>query len=420
MDGSQNVLHYLAEYLKFGTTLNGVLLSLLTVLALVWIGLLTRRLQRKGYAKLDAWQGARNLALKIQGYEIVSADQVTALLKWCLKIVRYLVLAVLAYIFIPVVLSFFPATRSFVMIYIDTLLVPVRRLLWAAVDFIPNLIFIVFIAFAARYAIKLIRALLGEIQKERISFPGFYREWAEPTFKLLRFIIIVFAVILVSPYLPGFGSPAFQGISIFFGVLLSLSSTAAIANIVAGVALTYMRAFKVGDRVRIADTLGDVIEKTLLITRLRTIKNIEVTIPNSMVLGSHLVNYTSLAEESGLIIQTSVTIGYDAPWRKVHELLIQAALEVEGVLPDPPPFVFQLALNDFSVNYEINAYTRSTSELFRIRSDLHQNIQDKFNEAGVEILSPTYAAVRDGNDLTLPDEYLPQVPKNKGFKFLMK
>ncbi len=418
MEGSRNFFMNLVEYLKFGTTLNGILLSLLTILALLWIARLTRRLQRKGCDRLDSWQGTRIFALKIQGYEIVSVEQLTALLKWCVKAVRYVVLAIVAYIFIPVILAFFPVTRSFVMTYMDTILIPIRRVAWAAVDFIPNLIFIVIVAFAARYAIKLTRVLLGEIQKERIAFPGFYREWAEPTYKLLRFIIIVFAVIMVSPYLPGFGSPAFQGISIFFGVLLSLSSTAAIANIVAGVALTYMRAFKVGDRVRIADTLGDVIEKTLLITRVRTIKNIEVTIPNSMVLGSHLINYTSLADEPGLIVQTSVTIGYDAPWRKVHELLIKAAVEVEGVLQDPPPFVFQLGLNDFSVAYEINAYTRDTHDLFKIRSDLHKNIQDKFNEAGVEILSPTYSALRDGNDLTLPDEYLPKAANVKGFKVL--
>ncbi len=221
---------------------------------------------------------------------------------------------------------------------------------------------------------------------------------------------------LISPYMPGFGSPAFQGISIFFGILLSLGSTAAIANMVAGAALTYMRPFKVGDRVKIADTIGDVVEKTLLITRVQTVKNVEVTIPNAMVLGSHMINFSVLAQESKLIIHTAITIGYDVPWRQVHELLIAAAQGTQGVVPEPPPFVIQTSLNDFSVSYELNVYTADAQRLLAIQSDLHQNIQDKFNEAGVEIMSPTYAAVRDGNQVTIPDDYLPKTYEAQGFR----
>jgi len=224
--------------------------------------------------------------------------------------------------------------------------------------------------------------------------------------------------VLISPYLPGFGSPAFQGLSIFFGVLLSLGSTATVANVVAGVAITYMRPFKVGDRVKIADTVGDVIEKTLLITRVRTIKNVEVTIPNSMVLGSHMINYGALADEDGLILHTSVTIGYDVPWKKVHGLLIDAAHATKNVLREPAPFVLQTSLNDYSVAYELNVYTAKANALLGSLSELHQNIQDKFNEASVEIMSPSYAALRDGNQLTLPEDYLPRTSSPKGFKIL--
>ena len=215
-------------------------------------------------------------------------------------------------------------------------------------------------------------------------------------------------MIVIFPYLPGSKSPAFQGISIFLGVLFSLGSTSAVANVVAGVILTYMRAFKLGDRVKIADTIGDVIEETLLVTRIRTIKNVEITIANAMVLSSHIINFSASAQREGLILHTAVTIGYDAPWRTVHQLLIDAALATEHILKEPKPFVFQTALDDFYVHYEVNAFTDQPNRMAAIYSDLHQNIQDKFNEKGVEIMSPHRSSVRDGNPIAIPDEYLPK------------
>ncbi|CAG0940716.1 partial Miniconductance mechanosensitive channel MscM, partial [Candidatus Brocadiaceae bacterium] len=194
----------------------------------------------------------------------------------------------------------------------------------------------------------------------------------------------------------------------------------AIANVVAGVVLTYMRPFKLGDRVKIADTMGDVIEKTLLVTRVRTPKNVDITVPNAMVLGSHIINYSSSAIEKGLILHSTVTIGYDVPWKQVHDLLITAALRTEGVLKDPKPFVLQTSLQDYYPAYEVNAYTHQANSMAGVYSDLHANIQDVFNEAGVEIMSPAYSAVRDGNQSTIPQDYLPkeyQAPSFKIFPF---
>jgi small-conductance mechanosensitive channel len=209
------------------------------------------------------------------------------------------------------------------------------------------------------------------------------------------------------PYLPGSDSPAFKGISIFLGVLFSLGSSSAVANVIAGVILTYTRAFKIGDRVQIADTVGDVMGKTLLATHVKTIKNVYITIPNSLVLGSHIINFSASAQGQPLILHTGVTIGYDAPWRQIHALLIAAAAATPGILPEPKPFVLQTSLDDFYVAYEINAYTDQPSGMALIYSNLHQNIQDKFNEAAVEIMSPHYHAVRDGNVTAIPENYLP-------------
>ncbi|HKI52961.1 MAG TPA: mechanosensitive ion channel family protein, partial [Anaerolineales bacterium] len=229
-----------------------------------------------------------------------------------------------------------------------------------------------------------------------------------PTYQLLRFVVIALGLVVAFPYLPGSGSPAFQGVSVFVGVLFSLGSTSVVANIVSGVVLTYTRAFRVGDRVKIADTVGDIIEKGLLVTRVRTIKNVEITIPNGMVMGSHIINYSMVSQERGLILNTTITLGYDIPWRLIHEVLKKAAQATDGILPEPHPFVLQTSLDDFYVSYELNAYTNQPNKMALIYSELHQNIQDSCNEAGIEILSPHYDALRDGNTSTIPSDYLPK------------
>lgn len=220
---------------------------------------------------------------------------------------------------------------------------------------------------------------------------------------------MAFAATVAFPYLPGSQTPAFQGISIFLGLLVSLGSSSAIANIVAGIILTYTRAFLVGDRVKITDTTGDVVEKTLFVTRIRTIKNVVITIPNAAVLGSHVINYSAAANDPAtppLILHTTITLGYDVPWRKVHDVLTKAALATGQILEEPAPFVLQTSLDDFYVSYELNAYTSSPGIMAKIYSELHQNIQDQCNEANIEILSPHYRAERDGNQTTIPVDYL--------------
>lgn len=273
----------------------------------------------------------------------------------------------------------------------------------ALLAYIPNLLLIA-IVFAFTYALlRLAAALARAIDSGAVTLPRFHREWAQPTYGLLRITLILFALVVVFPYLPGGDSPALRGVSIFIGVLVSLGSGSAMGNVISGLILTYMRPFQVGDRVRIADSVGDVTEKSLLVTRIRTVKNVELIVPNSAILGAHIVNYSTNAQDHGLILHTTVTIGYDAPWRRVRELLIQAALETPGILPQPAPFVHHTSLNDFHVSYEINAYTRHAAQMASIYSELHKNIQDAFHAGGLEIMSPGYLAVRDGNTVTIPE-----------------
>jgi small-conductance mechanosensitive channel len=215
-------------------------------------------------------------------------------------------------------------------------------------------------------------------------------------------------LVLIFPYLPGSGSPAFQGVSVFIGVLFSLGSSSAIANMVAGMVITYMRPFKIGDRVKIGDITGDVVEKTMLVTRIKTPKNEDITVPNSTVLLSSTTNYSTHTRQNnaGLIVHTTVTIGYDIPWKEVHKALIYAARNNELVDKEPEPFVLQTSLDDFYVSYQVNCYTREANKLALVYSLLHQSIQDSFNEAGIEILSPHYRNQRDGNHTTIPNNYL--------------
>ena len=305
-----------------------------------------------------------------------------------------------------VLLRFFPATKYTSYQVTNWLFSELSNFGKALVDYTPNLILLAFICFVTWYLIKVNEYFFGELRDQKLSIRGFYPDWADPTAKLVRFLILAAAVIVAFPYLPGSDSPAFKGISVFVGVLLSLGSTSAVAHGVAGTILTYMRAFQVGDFVRIGSDVGEVMEKTLLVTRIRTQKNEVITIPNGTVLGGVVVNYSAEARKSGVIFHTVVTIGYSAPWRQVHELLISAALATENVLRDPSPFVLQTALNDFYVSYELNAFTSRPSNMLNIYSNLHQNIQDRFNEAGVEINSPHYASLRDGNETTIPHHYL--------------
>jgi small-conductance mechanosensitive channel len=366
--------------------------------------------------RLRSWRGTRIPALRLRRFEIFSSAQITEFLIGAVKGLRAAIVLLLAYAYISLLFSFFPWTRGLAGTLVEWILTPLKLVGLAFVEFVPKLFFIAVIIVVTRYVLKVIHLVFDGIGTGRLELPNFPAEWAEPTYKLVRLLVAAFALVVIFPYLPGSQSDAFKGVSVFLGLLFSLGSTAAIANLVAGVVLTYMQPFRVGDRVRIADTTGDVLEKTLLVTRVRTIKHEDITIPNAMVLSSHIVNFSSSARDLGLILHTSVTIGYDAPWRQVHDLLVAAADATDGIVKDPKPFVFQTSLDDFYVSYEINAYTDQPNEMAAIYSTLHQNIQDKFNTAGVEIMSPHYAALRDGNEITIPAPQRPPGYRAPGFR----
>ena len=287
------------------------------------------------------------------------------------------------------------------------LVAAVRAMTSAIAVHVDDAVFLSLVVVVSYVLVKAARFGFSALAKGTVRLPGFYPDWAEPTYKIVRGLLLALTAIVIFHYLPGSDSPAFEGVSLFLGFLVSLGSSGVISHLVAGGVLTYTRAFQVGDRIQIGDSEGDVIEKTLLVTRIRTIKNVDISVPNGSVLGRQIVNYSSSAGRHGLILHTTVTIGYDVPWRKVHDLLVEAAMATGHVLSDPPPYVLQTGLEDFYAKYQLNAYTDRPLESARIYSELHQNIQDQLHEAGVEILSPHYTALRDGNAAAVPRGYLP-------------
>ena len=364
--------------------------AVLATAAIILATIILLRLFRRLHAVLERRYRARIDALHIQSLEIVHAQRIWTTIIGAFKAIQNVFLLVLLYFYLNLLLSFFPWTRYLAANLLSYVLSPLTSMGRAFVAFIPDLIVIVIVVVITRYVLKLLHMIFTSIEKGTVTLSGFEPEWARPTYKIIRLFILVFSVVVVYPYIPGSESAAFKGISLFLGIVFSLGSSSAISNVIAGYSLTYRRAFKVGDRVKIGDVIGNVTEMRMQVTHVRTVKNDEVTVPNSFILGTPVVNYSSLAKQSGLILHTSVTIGYDTPWRQVHAMLLLAAERTQGLLREPHPFVLQTALNDFYVSYELNVYTDRPLEMVQIYSNLHQNIQDAFNAFGVQIMSPHY------------------------------
>lgn len=346
----------------------------------------------------DKW--LKNLSYK--DYTFLTAEQELSVVFWLLKIIKWAVIIILIYLLLPLIFSIFPFSRGWAATLFGFVWGPFKGMMFSVWNYLPELFTIIVIYFIFKYLIRFVKYVFTEIESGKLNISGFHADWALPTFSIIKFLMYAFMFVLIFPNLPGSDSDIFKGVSVFIGLLVSLGSSSAISNMVAGLVITYMRPFKIGDRIKIADVSGDVVEKTLLVTRLRTIKNEEITIPNSAVLSGNTTNYSALAKSDGLILHTTVTIGYDVPWREMHEALLDAAARTANLMKEKKPFVLQTALDDFYVAYQLNVYTQESNVLAPIYSDLHQHIQDVCAERKIEIMSPHYRAERDGNEITIP------------------
>jgi small-conductance mechanosensitive channel len=405
---SQKLRTAIEKYRKDHSAKNIIFASLYTlIITLVFIGALylIARLYRILNAAIQKWIDSKKISGNIQALKLVQIERIFASITFAIKVTRFVISLVLIYAYVNVTLSFFPWTRPFAGRLLNFLFIPLKTIGVNVFREIPNLIYLSIIVLITVYVLKTIRLLFLGIEKGTISFAGFYPEWAQPTFKICRLLTVAFAAVIAFPYIPGSNSLAFKGITVFLGVLFSIGSSSAVANIISGYILIYRRLFKAGDRVKIGDFVGDVTDTTLQVIHLRTIKNEDITVPSSVIINSQVINYSALAKEKGLILHTKITIGYDAPWRQVEALLLLAAERTHGILSEPPPFVLQTSLDDFYVSYELNVYTDSPQAMAKIYTDLHRNIQDAFNEYDVQIMSPSYETDPDKPKIVPKDQW---------------
>lgn len=351
-------------------------------------------------------------SIRFQRLQLVSVKQQKQFLVIVIRLMFASITIILFLTYLGLLFQFFPKTKTYGDFVFNAFKLTLKTTWTSIIDYLPALFTIIITLVITYYIIRFTKIFFNALDNGDISIPGFHQEWAKPTYNLTVGLSYALALAIIFPYLPGSGSPAFRGISVFIGALFTFGGASAISNFIGGIIVIYTRAYQIGDLVKVGEITGNVFEKTILSTRIRTPNNQIVTIPNSSIVSNNIINYTASNRElkEPLILNTTITLGYDVPWRKVHETLIKAALATKHISHQYSPFVLQTSLNDFCVSYELKAYTEldlPPSRIPLVYSELHQNIQDKCNEVGIEILSPHYYSIRDGNHNTIPDNYLP-------------
>lgn len=370
----------------------GCIFVLAATMVLIAIFIFLNRVYRRLQEKIDGWVESKKILVSITKFDILRAERLRMVITTLIKVTRLAAFLFFFYVYVHSSLSFLPWTREFADQIFGYIAGPLKTAGLAVLREFPDVVIIIVIIVVTRYALKIVHQLFDQIGTGTIEIKDFYPDWADPTYKICRLLILVSAAVMAYPYIPGSSSLAFKGISVFLGALISIGSSSAVANVIAGYTLIYRRVFRIGDRVKIGDFVGDVVEMRLQVVHLKTVKNEEIVVPSSMIVSSPVVNYSFLAKERGLILHTTVTIGYDTPWRQVEALLLIAAEKTTGLLRQPPPFILQTSLDDFYVSYELNAYTDRPDIMAEIYAELHRNIQDIFNEYDVQIMSPSYRA----------------------------
>lgn len=344
------------------------------------------------YSLLDRHLRVKIDGLESQSYQIVRSQQIWNTLHAVIRLL-WLTLTVLGVLwYLEFVLERLPWTRALGHQLLSVLINPLRVMGGGLLAAIPDLVFLAMVVLVTRFALKALRMFFAGVAGGAIKLGSFDADWAWPTYRLVKILVFMLALVVAFPYIPGSSSDAFKGVSVFIGVVFSLGSSSVIANIIAGYSMIYRRTFKLGDRIQIGEHVGDVVKSGLLVTHLNTSKNEEIVVPNSLILNGSVVNYSTLAHKGRLILHTTVGIGYETPWRQVEAMLLQAAQQTEGVQKEPAPFVLQKSLGDFCIVYEINAYCDNAQKMNQIYTALHRNILDVFNENATQIMTPAYVA----------------------------
>jgi len=396
------------EQRSLKAVIQGIVYAVLSTIALILCLKVLQRVVSRLLVRVRAARQANALSLHFHDLRLLGSNATSYLLSGLIRLARLVLVLTAFSLYLPFFLSQFPTTRVFGKSLLSKIAQQVQLAFDSFAQYLPNLIMIAIIVFITNYVIEFARLVISELGRDD-AYHWFYPEWIKPTSRLVNVCIIAIACVVAAPYLPGFGSPAFQGVSIFLGALVTLGSSSAISNAIAGIILIYTRAFRIGDIIRIGEVTGKVLEKSLFVTRIASFRQEIIVLPNAAVLNGNVMNFSLVQRETGehLALHTTVTLGYDIPWKKIDEVLVKAAISTPNILAEPSPFVLQTSLNDFHVSYQINAFTDRPDLMPIIYTKLHQNIQDYCNAAGIEIMSPGYTALRDGNHSTMPSDYLP-------------
>ncbi len=354
----------------------------------------------------------KKLKAKIEGLEsksskLIKADHLWYAGKGIIGLVKVIAIIILFQIYLTYVLSLYPWTAPFADQVVNFIVKPLSEFGLSVLAFLPDLGFLIIIILVTRYLLKITKLFFSGISQGTISFMTFDQEWAIPTYRVIRILIIIFSIVIAYPYIPGSDSDAFKGISVLLGLMISIGSSSIIANLIAGYSLIYRRTFKIGDMVKIDEHMGTVVELKMFVTRLRSLKNEEIVIPNSNIVGGAAINYSKLSKGKGLILHTTVGIGYETPWRQVEQMLLMAADRTVGLLKNPQPFVLQKKLGDFAVDYEINVFCDNPEMMMSYYTELHKNILDVFNEYNVQIMTPAYEGDPEQPKVVPKDQWYP-------------
>jgi small-conductance mechanosensitive channel len=386
-------------------TLKAVGLALLATLAFLIVARLLAHGRRLTLARIPRAASPRMPALAVGGFTLLGAEQILAFARRLTDLLTWGLGLVAAYLWLTYVLTRFPYSAPWGEALGGYLVTTIRQFALGALGAIPGLFTVVLIFFATRFIARLVGTFFKAVESGDVSLQWLHPDTAQPTRRLLTGLLWLFAIVIAYPYLPGSGSDVFKGVSVFLGLMLSLGSSGLVNQAMSGLVLMYARVLKPGEYVRINEIEGTVTELGLLSTKIRTTKHEEVTVPNAVLAGTTTKNYSRLAANGGVILYTSVTIGYDTPWRQVHAMLTMAVERTTGLRREPAPFVLQQALSDFYVEYQLNAVLERPETRIAVLSALHANIQDCFNEFGVQIMSPHYKRDPDKAKIVSPADW---------------
>jgi len=400
--------------------IRGAVISAIATLFLLLIFFILNNIFQQIYARLKGWGNTYIRPVTIGNVELIKANQLDNFVEFITQISQWVIILGILISYLVLVLSLFPWTQDWAYKFWQSFIKVIDTVALEFIAFLPNLLKIILLIIGTYFLLRLCRPFFHELSEGTLFIPGFYPEWAIPTYRLFSFFLIALTAVIIFPLLPVFDSPAFQGISVFLGVLFSLGSTSIVANVVSGTILIYTRAFRIGDRIKIGDTIGKVIETTMLVTRILTPTNVVISIPNSQIISSSIENFNFAAQEldTPLIVRTQVYLGYEVDWRQAYQALIQAALLTDGIAKSPTPFVLQSELNEVYVTYLLNVYIefqyfegKSETDVEKTRSQLHENIRDCCQQAGIIIFAPSYEADPDvyGPVATLPPDSEPEL-----------